>query len=77
MHEFFQPTSVGLLVCCAVLWVGLLGLTAVVWDRRGWVVVRITGPIVSFGMLAVVALIAVNLNASLFVSWTDVWGYLL
>jgi hypothetical protein len=75
MGGFLEPTSAGLLVLCALLAVGITGATVLVWDRPGWVAARFVGPVLSFVLLGVVALVAINLVVPLFVTWSDVWGF--
>jgi hypothetical protein len=76
MRDFLEPTSTGLMVLSAVIAVGVTATTVMVWDRHGWQPVRIAGPVVSFLLLGLAALIAVNLSTSLFDGWSDVVGFL-
>lgn len=78
LSAFLQPTSTGLLVLAVVLAVVVTVVTALFWDRGGWwITLRFLGPLASFGSLAVATLIAVNMVATLFSGWTDVWSFLL
>ena len=78
MSAFLQPTSVGLLTLAVALAVVMTAVTAFMWDRGGgWNMLRFLGPLVSFGSLGLATLIAMNLAATLFSSWSDVWSYLL
>jgi uncharacterized membrane protein len=71
----FAPNSPVLLGIAVAAALAITGLTAVVWDRRGWVVVRFAGPLTSTVLFSVAALVAINLIASLFDTWSDVWGF--
>lgn len=77
MTAFWEPTSVGLMIISAVSAVLLTATTAVLWDRRGgWIVLRISGPVVGFLLLSVAALIAINRPNGLFQTWSELWGFL-
>jgi len=75
MSQFLAPTSLGLLVLAVVLGLAVTAATAVLWDRQGWLAVRIVGPLLSMSLLAVGALIAINLVTSLFDTWSEVWVF--